>query len=147
MLLRVCFLARRKDAFDCYATVSFQAQQVNVSAVTLITCAEGYEGSLIGVRLKICYSHANPTRDALVTAPVGLIPRAYRFQRCAPVTYEEALICKDYFFAVLYAFIATVLFLVLLLVFLALCQRCRNCLERRRVVIPDPSMEMTPDHF
>lgn len=137
----------RKDAFDCYARVNFQAQDVNVSAVTLITCAEGYEGSLIGMRLRICYSHTDPTRGALVTAPVGLIPRAYRFQRCAPVTYKEAVICKNYFFGVLYAFIASTLFLVSLLLFLVLCNKCRMYLERRRIVIPDPSMEMTAEHL
>lgn len=140
----------RKDVYNCYARVEFQAANSTESAVCLISCAGGTEDSAVGAKLKLCYSHNDPSKDALVTQPVSRIPREDRFRslgRCAPVTFDEALKCRQVFYGVLYAFVACCLLVVLLCFFTVVCYRCKACFERRRIVIPDPSMELTSDHF
>ena len=149
MVYTLIFCAR-KDANTCFAKVEFQVEDDLISTSCLISCKEGTEKSAQGARLQICYSHHNPSKNVLVMHPVARIPKGDRFHslgRCAPVTYGEAMKCRRIFFGVLYTLIAVLLFSIALCFSAIICRKCKACFDRRRIVIPDPSMEMTPDHF
>ena len=135
------------DPFICHAELNFQTEDGNVSAPSLINCAFNQEDALIGARLQICYTHDQPTGEALVRDPESLIPIQYEDEQCAILSYKGALRCRKAFFPVMYGFVACVLLLVLIPLYICIDRSCKICLKRKRVVSPEKSTEMTLEHL
>ena len=147
------FVTLRRDPFNCYVNLTFQTQDGNVSAPSLIQCvgyAEDTEGQknsligLIGLELTICYIHSDPTGRALVKAPETFIPSEYKDEYCGGPSYDAAMKCRRRFPRVFSAFIACTVCIPLLWVFIwvYLYKKCTTSLECGRVVLPEKSAEM-----